>query len=550
MYTAFFGLTELPFSIAPDPRFLFMSKRHREALAHLLYGIQEGGGFVQLTGEVGTGKTTLCRGFLEQVPENVDVALILNPRVSEKGLVSSICDELRIDYSPQQTLKELVDVLNAHLLKCHAEGSRSVLIIDEAQNLSSGVLEQIRLLTNLETNRDKLLRIVLIGQPELGAMLARKELRQLQQRITARYHLQPLSKEETCQYIKYRLAVAGIKRTLFAPLALNRVYRYSDGIPRLINIICDRALLGAYTKESWTVGPRVVTQAAKEVLAKESSKHFNLRRWGYSAALIVTFISGIGVAGLFAEVRGSVGQSLQGGIVWAQEKWQGWAPRILPGQETKKDLAWMLSQNTEDEGKLDAFNYLLSLWGIVHHIDDPNRACESIQTSRLYCLTEKGGWQNLRRYNRPVILKLATTSGLHRYAVLQSLIGDEAKLLIGKNTQTISLKALEPYWFGEFILVWSSPAGVEQIVPGTYSDEVLWLRRRLNGLDERIDAPTADTDDGRYFDNALKLRVISFQRGRSLRDDGIVDIETLIHLNTALHSPVIPVLTKSAMRSG
>lgn len=550
MYTAFFGLTEPPFSIAPDPRFLYMSKRHREALAHLLYGIQEGGGFVQLTGEVGTGKTTLCRGFLEQVPDNVDVALILSPRVSEKGLMSSICDELRINYSSRHTLKELVDVLNAHLLKRHSGGGRSVLIIDEAQNLATGVLEQIRLLTNLETNRDKLLRIVLIGQPELGTMLARKELRQLQQRITARYHLQPLSKEETREYIKYRLAVAGIKRALFTPLALNRVYHYSRGIPRLINIICDRSLLGAYTKESWTIGPWIVTRAAKEVMARERGSRYHFRRWVYGAALLAAFVAGIGVAGQLTNVGGSLVQSLQGGSAWVQENWLDWEPGVVLKQDSSRDLAWMLSQSAEHEGKLEAFDYLLSLWGIVHHIDDPNRACESIQTSRLYCLTEKGSWQNIRRYNRPVILKLATASGMQRHVVLQSLVGDEAKLLIGKNTQTVALKTLEPYWLGEFILVWSSLSGVEQIVPGTYSDEVLWLRRRLNGLDERVDEPGANADHGRYFDNALKLRVISFQKGRSRRDDGIVDIETLIHLNTALHSPVIPVLTRLELRSG
>jgi len=263
MYEQHFGLTERPFSIAPDPRFLYMSQQHREALAHLLYGVGEGGGFVQLTGEVGTGKTTICRCLLEQVPDHVDVALILNPRVSAMELLASLCDELGIEYARDTTsIKRLTDVLNAHLLETHARGRRTVLIIDEAQNLDADALEQVRLLTNLETTREKLLQIVLIGQPELRSLLAREELRQLSQRITARYHLEPIQRGETAAYIRHRLQVCGATDAIFNEAAIDLVQKLSGGVPRLINVMCDRTMLGAYVENKHKVDAAIVIRAA------------------------------------------------------------------------------------------------------------------------------------------------------------------------------------------------------------------------------------------------------------------------------------------------
>ncbi len=265
MYASYFGLTEKPFSITPNPRFLYMSARHREAMAHLLYGLREGGGFVQLTGEVGTGKTTLCRCLMLQLPKSVDVALILNPRINEVELLATICDELRIAYPPRCTIKTLIDRLNHYLLRAHAQGRRTVLVIDEAQNLSKGVLEQIRLLTNLETARRKLLQIILVGQTELIHILRQRDLRQLAQRVTARYHLLPLSPRDTRLYVLYRLAVAGRRQPLFTDGAFRQVYRSSRGVPRLINVICERALLGAYANDQASVRAGMVRAAAREV---------------------------------------------------------------------------------------------------------------------------------------------------------------------------------------------------------------------------------------------------------------------------------------------
>src|SRR5262245_15108712 len=270
MYASFFGLNEKPFSITPDPRYLFLSERHAEALAHLVYGVNEAGGFIQLTGEVGTGKTTVVRSLLAQAPKHAEIALILNPRMTPAEFLLAICEELgiHVEARSENSLKDLVDLLSFHLLKAHAEGKRIVLVVDEAQNLAPEVLEQVRLLTNLETETQKLLQIILIGQPELRELLNRTELRQLAQRITGRYHLDPLSREETAAYVRHRLRVAGATREVFSSSALREVSRLSGGVPRLINIICDRALLGAFTEDRHLVSGSVVRRAAGEVFGK------------------------------------------------------------------------------------------------------------------------------------------------------------------------------------------------------------------------------------------------------------------------------------------
>ena len=270
MYMPFFGLTQAPFSLAPDPRLLFMSDRHREALAHLLYGLGGGGGFVLLTGEIGTGKTTVCRCFLEQIPAHCNVAYIFNPKLTVTELLQSICDEFHVTVPQKEllplTVKDYLDPLNTFLLQAHAAGQNNVLIIDEAQNLSAEVLEQLRLLTNLETSERKLLQIVLIGQPELRTMLQRPELEQLAQRVIARFHLDALTEAETAQYILHRLEVSGLNRALpFDRKALKRIYQRARGVPRRINLLCDRALLGAFAGGQATVNRGIVNKAADEV---------------------------------------------------------------------------------------------------------------------------------------------------------------------------------------------------------------------------------------------------------------------------------------------
>ena len=301
MYAQHFGLTQDPFSIAPDPRYLFMSERHREALAHLLYGVKGGGGFVLLSGEIGTGKTTVCRCFLEQIPPQCDVAYIFNPKLTVTELLRTICDEFHIVVPPgAASPKDFTDPLNAHLLATHAAGRNSVLIIDEAQNLSADVLEQLRLLTNLETNERKLLQIVLIGQPELRDMLARPELEQLAQRVIARFHLDALSEAETTQYIAHRLSIAGHTGALpFDAAALRRIHRRTRGVPRRINLLCGRALLGAYAEGLPSVTQRVVDKAAAEVFGSDAPAHPG--RWWPAGVAAVFGVAAVGLGVLLVK---------------------------------------------------------------------------------------------------------------------------------------------------------------------------------------------------------------------------------------------------------
>jgi len=272
MYLDHFGLLEAPFSIAPDPRYLYMSERHREALAHLLYGMESDGAFILLTGDVGTGKTTVSRCLLEQVPDDTNLALVLNPKVTSIELLQVICDELRISYDKADvTVKSLVDFINRNLLGAHAQGKKTVVLIEEAQNLDLDVLEQLRLLTNLETNERKLLQVILLGQPEFLDVLDRPELSQLAQRITARFHLGPLKFNEVEEYVAHRLAIAGCRRPLFARGVIKHLYNYSGGVPRLINVICDRALLGCYVQNRHQIDKPTLVNAAQEVLGNNKA---------------------------------------------------------------------------------------------------------------------------------------------------------------------------------------------------------------------------------------------------------------------------------------
>lgn len=293
MYKEYFGLSDLPFSIAPDPRYLYLSEKHREALAHLIYGVGDQGGFVVLTGEVGTGKTTICRTLLQQLPDNANIVFIINPRQSVNQLLQSIFSELSIPYRQGMTSKDMIDRFNAYLLGAHALGRNTILIIDEAQNLSVDILEQLRLLTNLETNEKKLLQLILLGQPELNELLARKDLRQLSQRVTARYHLPPLSKKEVAEYIQHRLAIAQCHNQLFTNSAIKKIFSLSNGIPRLINVLCDRAMLGVYANGSAVVDVVVVRRAAKEIFTEHNRP--NNFSWVLLVSIVVAVLILVGV---------------------------------------------------------------------------------------------------------------------------------------------------------------------------------------------------------------------------------------------------------------
>ena len=311
VYQDYFGLNSKPFGIVPDTRFLFMSDSHKEAIAHLVYALNEKNGFVQLTGEVGVGKTMACRYILANIPKDIDVALILNPRIGEIGLLRTLCQELNIPFDSNQLTNELTQSIYNKLLDTHAKGHHTILIVDEAQNLPKRTLEQIRLLTNLETATQKLLRIILIGQPELGQLLASHDMRQVAQRITSRYHLGSLEADETDKYIHHRLKIAGCERRLFSKSATHKVHQLTDGIPRLINLLCDRALIGAYSLGEHEVTPDIVKTAAKEALpfVEAATGGSNWTRWLPALAMVFVF------AALITAYK---------------SQWQGWIGQYWP----------------------------------------------------------------------------------------------------------------------------------------------------------------------------------------------------------------------------
>ena len=524
MYLSYFGLTENPFSLTPDPRFLFMSQRHREALAHLLFGMGEKGGFVLLTGEVGTGKTTLCRSLLEQVPDGVEVALVLNPKQTSLELVASLCDELKVSY-PNNTdsLKVLIDHLNRHLLSIHAKGQRTVVIIDEAQNLSADVLEQVRLLTNLETTTQKLLQILLIGQPELHGMMNQPELRQLGQRITARYHLTPLSPEETTAYIEHRLEVAGCKRPLFTRSTLHLIHRLSGGIPRLINTICDRALLGAYGRKRMVVNRSLARKAAAEVIGK---KAFGRKPGITGGLLVLLFMALLGTAWLYLH---------NPKLTQWWPPWQGNSDKIdtlmAPG-ETPKTLDDVFYGEKVDTHKQNAFQSLLKHWRLAYPAMSDMGVCEWAPNAGYRCYSARGNWTTLKNLDRPAILELIDKRGHRHYVAAMQIKDREIILDFGGNRLSLSKTDLDPFWFGDFTLIWKPPPIKSAILKkGDVGPDVRWLRTQLNRM-EGLNDMSHETEEA-VFDDILEMRVMNFQRSHAVKADGIVGEQTLIQLTKA-----------------
>jgi len=531
MYTSFFGLAEKPFTITPDPRYLYLSERHAEALAHLLYGIDDAGGFIQLTGEVGTGKTTLIRSLLAQLPAHADVALILNPRVTPEEFLRAICDELDIPLEPTQTgtVKDIVDVLNAFLLDAHARGRRVVVLIDEAQQLSVEVLEQVRLLTNLETATHKLLQIILVGQPELRDLLARNDLRQLAQRITGRYHLTPLSGDESAAYIRHRLSVAGATTDIFSERALTRVDRLAAGVPRLINVIADRALLGAYVAEKHQVTPALVRRAASEI--RGGAESFTRM----SRVLLI-------VAGLAALVLASVSYRLvTHGITQSRVVTASVADSAQPiAAPAKLSLPEFLVQHASETGGDAPFKTLFGLWGLSIH--EGLSPCDETALAGYECVSKVGTFAELQRLNRPAILTLAMPDGMERQVVLSAWVHDEATLIVGDATFKASLPELSQYWFGEFVLLWHPPVHSGQLLkPGQRGAEIKWLRNAI--ADGR---PTDNRSQSAIYDAALQRDVQVFQKAHHVDVDGIVGQETLLLLDARVAEPGTPVLAEGS----
>ncbi|MDH4232436.1 MAG: AAA family ATPase [Nitrospirota bacterium] len=521
MYKDYFGLKELPFSIAPDPHYLYMSDTHREALAHLLYGINSDNGFVLLTGDVGTGKTTVCRCLLEQLPENSNIAFIINPKLSVKELLATICDELGIQY-PEGNIsnKVFIDNINHYLLEANAKGRRTVLILEEAQNLSPYVLEQIRLLTNLETNQRKLLQIIMIGQPELSEMLSRPELRQLKQRITARYHLGPLTRQEVASYVGYRLSKAGGERTIFPSSTLDRLFRLSKGIPRMINLLCDRALLGTYVQGRDMVDAATMNRAAGEVFGEtvKSEK----RKTGWALAVLII------IAGLVA------GASAYYNFRAKTEEIKPTASLTLNSPQLPAGLPF---ENSEGF----AYSALFRKWGITKQYQEDIPPCQQAASFGLECLKGIDNLNNLIKLNRPAVLKLHDDQGREFYVALTELRQEQATVESGHETRTVDVKEIEKRWRGDYVLLWEVPPGYRgDIFPGSRGVAIDWLDLQLAAIQGR----KASVKKKSLYDPNLVGQVKNYQLSEGLMPDGTVGPLTVIHLNNAAGSRAPKLLQK------
>ncbi len=528
LYARQFGLTRAPFSIAPDPRYLYMSERHREALAHLLFGLQGGGGFVLLTGEIGSGKTTVCRCMLEQVPDHCDVAYIFNPRLTVGELIETVCDEFHIPRAEAgASLKRRVDALNAWLLDKHAQGRISVLVIDEAQNLSSEVLEQLRLLTNLETNERKLLQIVLVGQPELRQMLAGPGLEQLAQRVIARYHLGALSDTDSLRYIQHRLSVAGLRGPLpFERAALRRVAQHARGIARRINLLCDRALLGAYAEGLASVTPRVVNKAAREAFDDVPARSV-YARW----------------------ITGLIALTALAGAVVGTLLWQRQAPRTLPpvakalaaapagagsipSAPTQPAAVWLNDADLRsrfgqgDSSEAAALRRLALLWNLAPSDAEP---CRAAARAGVLCFRDRASnLAKIRQLGRPGILALFDGQGRSLSVLLVGLDENAATLRAPDGGDLrVTLASLAPLWRGGFTTLWRMPqgydAGAGDIAPGVGADA---LAAQLTKIARDI-PPVA----GQPRETGLATAIAAFQLARGLKPDGRAGPMTLMQLN-------------------
>jgi general secretion pathway protein A len=536
MYKEYFRLNEMPFSIAPDPRFLFMSDRHREALAHLLYGVQGEGGIVLLTGGIGTGKTTICRSLLQQLPAHIDVAFILNPKMNVTELLQTVCEELHIDTRPGDGNKAYVDAIYRRLLEGNARGRRAVLMIDEAQNLDPQVLEQLRLLTNLETDTRKLLQIILIGQPELLKLLARPDLEQVAQRVVARYHLTQLNANESAAYVAHRLRIGGAPANVIPDSLMRPIYRATGGVPRLINLVCDRSLLGTYVQGRQQVTLATLRQAVEEVAAAR-------RPWRPAVVLplAATAIAGVAVFFLMAvpdpyallgggrAAEAKITPAPVGGSEVVPVPPAAVAPVVAPSPDALLgDLTWPAGTPITDSEPL-AFQALFRSYGLTYDSLSRLDACRQAAALGMRCYAARGGLADLRLLDQPILLRLQDGAGTAYSVTVLGLDARTASVSIAGEERRVPLAALAEAWSGRYLVLWKAPAGFgDAVSAGQRGPATDWVRQALARLDGDHDGEAGD------FDDALARRVRAFQLGEGIQPDGVVGPVTAIRLNARL----------------
>ncbi|EKO3783478.1 AAA family ATPase [Vibrio harveyi] len=529
MYKDFFGFVELPFSIVPNSRYLYLSQRHKEAITHLQAGLGDGGGFAMLTGEVGTGKTTVAKAMLANLDENTKAGLILNPTFSSRDLLEAICDEFKVSYPEEASLKQLNQAIHDYLLRNHKMGWTTLLVIDEAQHLAADVLEQLRLLTNLETDTRKLLKVLLVGQPELQRLLQTTQLRQLAQRITGRYHLLPLDETETADYITFRLHTAGGDKQLFDRSSTKLIAKYSHGIPRLINLICDKSLNLSYHKGNVVVDKQTVHQACEEVMQFQAEiyqqdqpvrRSFEWPTWG-SAAIGVFAAVGIGWA-VMQKMPSQVSTSIQSNPIQVAQTTSQPVIAEMNEQLTSEQRNMLLEQTQSNL----AVNELYKLWGYRASVRD--NLCLSEPQSTMRCERKMATWPLLVQQNRPVILEL-NYQGQVGYVLLYAIGNDKVEVLNGSQRLRLPVSWLKPLWQGNIIELWQAP--LRETLRLDMEGPAIEVLDTL--LAQAVNEQPLGTD---IFDAALKERVELFQRWQGIGVDGIAGQRTLERLQQSVQT--------------
>ncbi len=501
MYLEFFDLQQAPFSITPDPEFVYLSEKHQESLAHLIYGVTRGGGagFVQLTGEVGTGKTTISRLFLQKLPEDTQAALILNPNITPVELLENIFKELKISTRGiKGKLNAMVDKLNEQLLQWWSMGKNTLVMIDEAQNIPRDTLEQLRLLTNLETDQQKLLQIILIGQPELKQLMQRKDLRQLSQRVTSRFHLQPLSQAETASYIKHRVAISGSHKQLFSHNAVKKIYQQTNGIPRLINVLCDRALLVAFAAEDQAVKLKHVKQAITEIYP-DQKQTFN----PYWLLLPLPLL-------------------LLSPFLWQQPTNTSDASQTEQAAATNMVTPVIQIDQLALPSKAVSWQQYLSLWNEPNDFIWNQATCPDLEMIGMACLLKQGNLNKIKQLNVPVMLQLSSGT----LVLLKAIENDKLILVTNQGEIPVEPQQLNSQWYGHYFILW--PLAVELLGDTMGTATQNWA---LNMAQVIADNPNLDQGE-------LNQWIIEFQQSNGLLADGIIGKETQMALSLmAYHGP-------------